>query len=156
MDASVEMFALTAWGICDPRFARLDDAACHQACIDNWDLRDEFIAYYNANCRDEIRINRRGHVCYRTDWFEVFASGMMGVAAVFLLPALPILEFLPDSCFLQLFVSLAFITVLVSSAVIASQWLGVIWGLSLVGAIWLALDAIALLYMHNRFVRPFR
>ncbi|KLU03477.1 hypothetical protein RISK_004481 [Rhodopirellula islandica] len=67
--SSGDMFALTMWGIADPRFVRVDDAAMHQSCIDGWDLRDEFVAYFNEHCSNELRVNRSGRVVYRSKWW---------------------------------------------------------------------------------------
>ena len=50
-DPRCDTFATTYWGIDDDCFAVLDDAACHQACIDDWEHRDAFLDYYNRNCR---------------------------------------------------------------------------------------------------------
>ena len=67
--SSDDMFALTMWGIADPRFVGVDDAAMHQACIDGWHLRDEFVAYFNEHCSNELRVNRNGSVVYRSKWW---------------------------------------------------------------------------------------
>ena len=67
--SSDDMFALTMWGIADARFVGVDDAAMHQACIDAWDLRDEFVAYFNEHCSNELRVNRNGSVAYRSKWW---------------------------------------------------------------------------------------
>lgn len=64
-DPSHDIFAMTMWGIDDPRFALLDDATCHQTCIDQWSLRDEFIDYFNRNCRNTLYIDRYGHIADR-------------------------------------------------------------------------------------------
>lgn len=60
-----EFFATTYFGIEDPLYALLDDAAVHQKCIDTWKHRDEFVAYYNAHCCNELRVTRSGRVVYR-------------------------------------------------------------------------------------------
>ena len=68
IDPMHDTFAMTMWGIDDVRFAVLDDVACHQTCVDQWPLRDEFIDYYNCNCKDELYVDREGHVAYRFDY----------------------------------------------------------------------------------------
>lgn len=85
-------------GIDDSRFARLDDAACHQACIDHWELRDEFIAYFNRSFHEQLTIGRRGHVSFRFDYNGFAANtGLLLFGAFTLLPTIAILEHLPDS-----------------------------------------------------------
>jgi hypothetical protein len=97
-DPNHDTFATTMWGIRDPRFIQLDDTACHQSCIDNWPMRDEFIDYYNHHCNDELRINRRGHVCYkfRLDDF-LLTKILMPIVVFFLLPGIPLGELRPLS-----------------------------------------------------------
>ncbi|QDV22237.1 hypothetical protein Q31a_05210 [Aureliella helgolandensis] len=75
-DPMRDTFAMTKWGIDDLRFAVLDDAACHQSCVDQWDLRDEFIGFYNRNCKNELYVDRRGHVAYRFDYAHWFFNAM--------------------------------------------------------------------------------
>ncbi|MDA7977684.1 MAG: hypothetical protein MPJ50_02805 [Pirellulales bacterium] len=70
--ANADIFATTYCAIDDPQFAPLDDSAMHQRCIDTWPLRDAYVEYYNAHCRRELRVNRRGNVVYRVDWIERF------------------------------------------------------------------------------------
>ena len=48
------------------QFALLNDAAVHQHCIDDWALRDDFIAHYNLTICDELLLDDRGHVRYRS------------------------------------------------------------------------------------------
>ncbi len=92
-DPMRDTFAMTMWGIDDERFVVLDDAACHQSCIDRWELRDEFLAYYNRNCRNELFINRFGHVSYRFDYWNWIAGAMVVTfAVVFCSPSLALLE----------------------------------------------------------------
>lgn len=64
-DPSRDTFAMTMHGFKDLRFVALDDSACHQRCIDQWELRDEFIAYFNQLYGNELFVNRRGHLVYR-------------------------------------------------------------------------------------------
>lgn len=59
-----EIFALTFWGMDHPLFSRLDDAVMHQECIDSWQHRDEFIAYFNQHFSARIGVNRSGKVVY--------------------------------------------------------------------------------------------
>ncbi len=68
-DSDGDVFALTMWGITDPRFVGIDDAGMHQACIDNWHVRDEFLAYFNEHCSNELRVNRSGRVVYCSRWW---------------------------------------------------------------------------------------
>ena len=151
-DTSESVFALTMWGITDPRFARLDDAAMHQACIDNWPLRDEFVAFYNHTCRDELRINRRGNVCYRIDWFDFAANtGLLTVFGFLLGPVMPFADYIPDdSCLVQSLIGLALVAVLVLTSVVTSSYLGVILGATTVFIVWLGLGLVAFWYMRHR------
>ena len=88
-----DTFAMTMWGIEDNRFAMLDDAACHQACIDRWEHRDAFLAYYNRNCRDELYVDRNGHVSYRFDYAHWIGNAtVMTLAILFCTPPLVLLE----------------------------------------------------------------
>lgn len=92
-DPMRDTFAMTMWGIEDARFAVLDDAACHQACIDRWELRDEFVHYYNLHCKNELFVNRNGHVTYRFDYWNWLAGAVVVSLAVLLcLPSLALLE----------------------------------------------------------------
>ena len=91
-DPMRDTFAMTMWGIEDDRFAMLDDAACHQACIDQWEHRDAFLAYYNRNCRDElyveskwprhlpIRLRSLGRQCVRHDICDPLLRSTSGTA----------------------------------------------------------------------------
>ncbi len=69
-------FAMTMWGIDDLRFFSLDDAACHQGCVDQWKLCDEFIAYFNRNCKNQLYVDRHGHVAYRFDYAHWMLSAL--------------------------------------------------------------------------------
>ena len=71
-----ETFALTMWAIDDLRFAALADAACHQECVDQWKLRDEFMAYFNRNCKNQLYVDRHGHVAYRFDYADWMLSAL--------------------------------------------------------------------------------
>ena len=82
------------WGIEDERFAILDDSACHQSCIDQWELRDEFVNYYNCNCKNELLVNRNGHVSYRFDYRNWLTEVILiSFAVLFCSPSLALLEF---------------------------------------------------------------
>ena len=151
-DTSNEIFALTMWGITDTRFARLDDAAMHQSCIDNWHLRDEFIAFYNENCRDELRVNRRGNVRYRIDWFDLAANaGLLTVFGFLFAPIMPLADRIPDdSCLIQSLIGLALIGMLVAATIVASNYLGVMLGVASVLGVWLSLGMISYVFMRHR------
>jgi hypothetical protein len=44
-------------GLMNPRYERLDDAAVHRACLNNWRKRDRFVALFNealANCPNSL------------------------------------------------------------------------------------------------------
>lgn len=87
---------MTMWGIDDARFARLDDSACHQACIDDWIYRDDFLEYYNRCCKNELFINRAGHVDYRFDYVTwIMNAVVLTLGILFLLPSFALLEFSP-------------------------------------------------------------
>ena len=89
-----DTFAMTMWGIEDERFAILDDSACHQSCIDQWELRDEFVNYYNCNCKNELLVNRNGHVSYRFDYRNWLTEVILiSFAVLFCSPSLALLEF---------------------------------------------------------------
>jgi hypothetical protein len=151
-DTSRDILGFTAWAISDPRFARLDDAAVHQSCIDNWHLRDDFIDYYNQTCRDELRVNRRGHVCYRVDWFDTLTeTGLVSVFGYLFLPVMPWAEHVPDdSCLIQSFVGLALIGLLVLAASVTASYLGALLGVTIILGLWLVLGLIAALVMRHR------
>ncbi len=92
-DPMRDTFAMTMWGIDDDRFAVLDDAACHQACIDRWEHRDAFLNYYNRNCRDELYVDRHGHVSYRFDYAHWIGGAIiMTFAIIICCPSLALLE----------------------------------------------------------------
>ena len=91
--ASKNIFAMPMWGIEDPRFAHLDDRACHQFCIDSWKQRDAFIDYYNRELKDELVIDKNGHVAYRFDYFNSVLGGIAMLVGLTLCgPPLAILE----------------------------------------------------------------
>tara|TARA_R110002111_G_scaffold257689_1_gene326150 strand:+ start:264 stop:650 length:387 start_codon:yes stop_codon:yes gene_type:complete len=88
-----DTFAMTMWGIDDDRFAVLDDAACHQKCIDQWEKRDEFLRYYNRNCKDELYVDRNGHVSYRFDYVHWIGNAIVVTFAILVCcPSLALLE----------------------------------------------------------------
>ena len=151
-DTTEPLFALSMWGITDPRFARLDDAAMHQACTDNWHLRDEFISFYNKTCRDELRINGHGNVCYRIDWFELAAeAGLLTVFGFLLGPVMPFADDIPDdSCLVQSLIGLALVSLLVVASVVTSIYFGAIPGVVSVWGVWLRLGVVAFRYMRHR------
>jgi len=92
-DPMHDTFATTMWGMDDLRFAVLDDSACHQVCIDRWKLRDEFIEYYNRNCKNELYVDRKGHVAYRFDYANWISRALtFAFGVVFCLPSLALLE----------------------------------------------------------------
>lgn len=92
-DPMRDTFAMTMWGIEDERFAILDDSACHQSCIDQWELRDEFVSYYNCNCKNELFVNRNGHVAYRFDYGNWLTEVILiSFAVLFFSPSLAFLE----------------------------------------------------------------
>ena len=151
-DASRDVLGFPAWAISDPRFARFDDAAVHQSCIDGWHLRDEFVAHFNEHCHDELRVNRRGNVCYRTDWFNAINKvRLQSVVGFLLLPWMLVAECLSNnSRFIQSIIGLIVIGVLVASSIVASRYFGVVLGISAVLAIWLTLGLIAYLLLRMR------
>ncbi len=61
-----DTFAMTMWGIDDERFVALA-MPLSSVMYRPLELRDEFLAYYNRNCKNELFINRFGHVSYRFD-----------------------------------------------------------------------------------------
>lgn len=92
-DPARDTFTLTMCGIEDLRFSILDDAACHQKCIDEWNLRDEFVDYYNRHCENELHVDCNGHVAYRSDRVHWTVSALTLSAAILLCgPALALLE----------------------------------------------------------------
>ena len=150
-DTSHDLFALTMWGIDDAQFAQLDDAAMHQHCIDNWHLRDDFITYYNDNCRDELHVDRHGRVAYRIDWFQTLSDAIVvGAGGFFLLPYLPFFDWVPDIGLVQICLALLAIAAFATLCVALSLSLG--WMLGVAGAlgIWLVLDVIAFVIMKRR------
>ena len=148
-DVSKDIFALTFYGIRDRRFARLDDSACHQACIDNWHLRDEFISFYNKQCCNEIRIDRQGHVGYRFSWWESPFGEMLQLMFLFLIaPGLMLVRFLPDSDpVLWTVVGIVSSTLIVLAVVFVVWWgwLGML--VALMG--WASLDAAAIVIVSR-------
>ncbi len=92
-DPMHDTFAMTMWGIDDLRFAPLDDAACHQACVDKWKLRDEFIDYFNRNHKNELYVDRHGHVAYRFDYVHwTFSALALTFGILICGPPLALLE----------------------------------------------------------------
>jgi hypothetical protein len=55
-----------------PVVAALDDGSAHQACLDRWEHRDEFVRFWNEEVATTgfqfvtwfLRVDRRGHVRY--------------------------------------------------------------------------------------------
>ncbi len=53
----------------NPLVAQLDDTVVHQACLDSWEERDEFVAAWNREAKSvlsqELIVTKDGHVEYR-------------------------------------------------------------------------------------------
>ncbi|QDT03895.1 hypothetical protein K227x_22800 [Rubripirellula lacrimiformis] len=82
---------MTMHGFDDPRFAILDDAVCHQRCLDNWELKQEFVSYANENFGVGLALTHGGQVIYRP---EIVARSkdflVIAVVALLGLPSLAI------------------------------------------------------------------
>ena len=77
----------------DPRFMRIDESNLHQACLDGWELRDEFVDAWNEHCKSSnwgplLKV-RNSQVYFRIDWSEVLG----GVVFVAFLPFFAAVEF---------------------------------------------------------------
>ena len=95
VDPSRDTFVMTMWGIDDLRFVQLDDSACHQTCIDSWKLRDCFIEYCNRNCKEELFVDRAGHLRYRFDYINwAMNAGVLTLGIMFCLPT----RYLREDC----------------------------------------------------------
>lgn len=138
-DASQNIFAMTMWGIEDLRFAHLDDNACHQSCIDNWKHRDAFIDFHNRELKDELYIDKHGHVAYRFDYFNSILGGIaMFIGLTLCGPPLALLEIrwrstvartivftCPYVILLAVFVACAY-----TSSIATAAWVGGVFWLS--------------------------
>ena len=62
-----DLFATTFVGLDSP-YNVLDDSVAHQECVDNWGLKEAFVAEYNAAWRKpRVRIDKSGHVVWIPD-----------------------------------------------------------------------------------------
>lgn len=122
-DPAKDTFAMTMHGFKDRRFARLDDSACHQRCIDQWDLRDEFIDYFNQDFGNKLFVNRGGHVVYRYDYKNaLFLLSMFAFGFTFLLPSIVFSELFASSRMRSLAFSLPFIALIIGVTYCSFHW----------------------------------
>lgn len=142
VDPSRDTFCLTMWGIDDGRFMRLDDSACHQSCIDSWEHRDAFIEYYNHNCKDELVVDRAGHVRYRYEYAHwAMSAFVMTLGTVCFLPSLALLEFAPSNRFLRIVFCIAPFFLLGTLAWVLSDRLAITNLLVLATILWTVISA---------------
>ena len=79
------IFATTFYGIEHPLYRALDDSAVHKECIANWEHRDAFVAFYNSKCRNELRVDRHGHVVRRISLSDLLLKVSLAFPAYFVL-----------------------------------------------------------------------
>jgi hypothetical protein len=144
---SDEIFGLTMWGIKDERFKILDDSCMHQACIDHWELRNEFLDYYNTNCCDELRINDEGRVYYERE-----SDRLLGVITfipvVLILPMLILSELFGDNFIGKIVALILTIALAIVSASLATAKVGLLWAFPVVFLTFLIADALLLLSLY--------
>ncbi len=122
-DPTKDTFAMTMHGFKDRRFVVLDDSACHQRCIDQWELREEFIDYFNQLHGNELFVNRRGHVVYRYDYKNaLFLLSIFAFGFTFLLPSIVFSELFVSSRMRSLAFALPFIALTIGFTYCSLHW----------------------------------
>ena len=125
-----KFFATTYFGIDHPEFRKLDDAAVHGKCIAEWPLRDEFVAYYNKHCCNELKVTRGGDVVYRFSWFDLLTDTPISfVASAFLLPVLGFAEVFGSSTIaIAIAMSIPFVLT-ISMTCVVTYFYGLLFGI---------------------------